>query len=332
MTVSQMRTLVFARMAEVLGAIDAAELPPGLTMPPSVDYIRLRDGKNKTPGGPLRDERVVSRCLLNMDDGRRVVVQVLKEPEVITTDDIVLSVRVASYYNKTLSKPADVIVNKATTITKLYEDLTARYPYLAEEVSMAEGGEGAAAGEGDSVSAAAVVALPACMKLVAIAKGYATGPPLTLKSALKLKWNDEAFIKDIETNPTNTVDKAPMLLRDGSVLVIRSQADFERARAVAIQAKKLANANVDNTVNLAPAGTSSATRARLASRGGTRGSRGGAAASSNTAPSSREPSLKISTSSPDITVATTSESASLPSSAGGGAVRMVQALKESTNA
>jgi hypothetical protein len=239
---------------------------------------------------------------------------VLAEPEVIAADDIVISVRVASYYNKTLSKPADVIVNKSTTIAKLYETLTSRYPYLAEEVSMADGA--------DDASAAAV---PACMKLVAIAKGYATGPPLTLKSALKLKWNDEMFVKDMEGDPSNTVDKAPMLLRDGSVLVIRSQADFERARAVAVQAKKLAN--LDNSAPLAaPAGTSSATRARLASRGGTRGSRG---ATSTTAPASREPSLKISASSPGI-VGADSESASVPSSAGGGAVRMVQALKESS--
>ena len=241
----------------------------------------------------------------------------LPEPEVITADDIVLSVRVASYYNKTLSKPADIIMNKSTTITKLYEDLTTTYPYLAEEVSMADGA--------DPAADPAVPAVPPCMKLVAIAKGYATGPPLTLKSALKLKWNDDMFIKDIEGNPANTIDKAPMLLRDGSVLVIRSQADFERARAVAIQAKKLAN--VENTVPIAPVGTSSATRARLASRGGTRGSRG--AATSSTAHTSREPSLKISSSSPGL-VGVDGESSSHPLSAGGG-IRAVQALKDSTN-
>jgi len=72
MTVAQMKALVLTRLEEVL----KTETVPGLTVPLSVQHIRLRDGKNKTPGGPLRDERVVSRCLLNMDDGRRVVVQV----------------------------------------------------------------------------------------------------------------------------------------------------------------------------------------------------------------------------------------------------------------
>jgi hypothetical protein len=72
MTVAQVKALVVARIEEVL----KAEPVPGLVMPPSIEHIRLRDGKNKTPGGPLRDERMISRCLLNMDDGRRVVVQV----------------------------------------------------------------------------------------------------------------------------------------------------------------------------------------------------------------------------------------------------------------
>ena len=43
-------------------------------------------------------------------------------------------------------------------------------------------------------------------KLMSLAKGFGTGPPLTLKSALKLKWNDELVLKDIVANPDNPID------------------------------------------------------------------------------------------------------------------------------
>lgn len=308
MTINQVKTIVLNHMIE----LQKNDLNSSWCIPNSIEYIRLRDGKNKQPSGPLRDERIISRCLLNMDDGRRVIVQILKEPEIITVDDIVLSIRIASYYNKTLSKSLDIVINKNTTIIKLYEDILKKFPYLAEEVSMVENID-----NNENI--------PICMKLIAIAKGYATGPPLTLKTALKLKWNDELIIKDILTNPTNTIDKNPMNLRDGSILIVRSQADFERARAVALAAKKLAN-NENNTVVI-PSGTSSATRARLASRGGSRNR----ATSSSSVNVSREPSLKISSSSPTIGITLDSEIQSVPTSAGGGTIRMIQALKDSTN-
>ena len=67
-TVVQIKQLVFALLQE-----NYKEL-----CPPAAEYIRLRDGKNKIAGGPLRDERIISRCLLNLEDGRKLVVQVCK--------------------------------------------------------------------------------------------------------------------------------------------------------------------------------------------------------------------------------------------------------------
>eukprot|EP00604_Paraphysomonas_vestita_P001895 CAMPEP_0174822034 /NCGR_PEP_ID=MMETSP1107-20130205/12640_1 /TAXON_ID=36770 /ORGANISM="Paraphysomonas vestita, Strain GFlagA" /LENGTH=171 /DNA_ID=CAMNT_0016039919 /DNA_START=2716 /DNA_END=3231 /DNA_ORIENTATION=- len=50
-----------------------------------------------------------------------------------------------------------------------------------------------------------------------------------MKSSLKLKWNDETILR--ESN--STIDKPPFNLRDGSVIVVRNVADFERARDAA---------------------------------------------------------------------------------------------------
>lgn len=217
-----------------------------------------------------------------------------------------MSLRVASYYNKTLTKPVDYPINKNTTVARLYEMLLEKFPYLAEEVAMVEDGNGIP----PTPDTPNVDFKPA--KLISIAKGFGTGPPLTLKSALKLKWNDELVLKDIEANPENTIDKMPLNLRDGSVLVIRSNADFERAKS-AVQAKKAANSNNENAI--APGDTS--VRSRIASRSGSRAR----LSSSSSTGSLREPALKINSDAP----ANTSE---IPS---GGAVRMVQALKDTTN-
>ena len=220
-------------------------------------------------------------------------------------------------------------INRNITVIKLYETILGKYPYLGEGVAVDSSPPAdvpPVPSTGDSEGAV----LPECMKVIGIAKGFATGPPLTLKSALKLKWNDDAIVKDIAANPKNTIDKMPIQLRDGSVLVVRSQSDFERARAVAQQAKKLANASNENAGP--PAGTSSATRARIASRGGSRAR----LAASNSSGSMREPSLKINSDS----TATTSTGIGLASDAGdisssvlspGGPLRTIQALKDSTN-
>ena len=66
MKVSEVRQLVFNKLTEEFKE----------HAPEAITCVRLRDGKNKVPGGPLRDERMISRCLLNMDDGRKIVVQV----------------------------------------------------------------------------------------------------------------------------------------------------------------------------------------------------------------------------------------------------------------
>jgi hypothetical protein len=52
-----------------------------VSAPKSAAHIRLHDGKAGKISGPLRDDRIVGRCLLGLADGRRLMAQVLDAPE-----------------------------------------------------------------------------------------------------------------------------------------------------------------------------------------------------------------------------------------------------------
>jgi hypothetical protein len=192
---------------------------------------------------------------MGLQDGRRIVVQILPEPEVIGSDDLVVSVRVASYENKLLSRVFDVPLSRSTTVNQLYAHLLNKLPHLNEEPPTASdsnvqggedltsGGDGAQAENAAGASEDAGSSLPADnsantppnlqSKYLALAKGFSTGPPLTLKSALKLKWNDPSVL----CRGDAPIDHPPLNLRDGSLIVVRGVADFERAKA-ALKAKR----------------------------------------------------------------------------------------------
>ena len=101
-------------------------------VPPSVNHIRLRDGKNAQASGPLRNDRILSRCLLGLFDGRKIIIQILPEAEVIGPDDLILSLRIASYEKKTLTRVIDFPVSRNCTVLSLFETLVSRYPHLNE--------------------------------------------------------------------------------------------------------------------------------------------------------------------------------------------------------
>jgi hypothetical protein len=56
-----------------LVASAAAPLP---ARPATLHHRRVRDGKTGQPSGPLRDDRVLGRCLLGLADDRKIVLQV----------------------------------------------------------------------------------------------------------------------------------------------------------------------------------------------------------------------------------------------------------------
>jgi hypothetical protein len=248
---------------KIFSALDVAG-----KQPLSAHHLRLRDGKSAQLSGPLRDDRIVSRCLLGLMDGRRVVLQVLPEPEIIGPDDLILCVRVCDYARKVISKPIDLAVPKSTTIAGLYILVLQKFPHMnlepkvdldlvASEVSMeakthsdpvltssdpaierntgphAEGFAVGSKAEGgipeSNIVAEESLMFPPESRIIEIAKGYSTGPPLTVKSSLKLKWNDPSVLRSGDA----PIDRPPLTMRDGSVLVVRSIEDFNKARDAA---------------------------------------------------------------------------------------------------
>ncbi len=185
----------------------------------------------------------------------------MPEAEIIGADDLILSVRVASYEGKTLSRPIDLPLPRTTTVQLLYEAILIRFPRCNEEppstadnpvveeegdnsanaggkdtdevATLSRASSGGVDGGGGEIVEVVYTAPPTQSRFVAVAKGLTSGPPLTLKSALKLKWNDNSVLRRADC----LIDHPPLNLRDGSVLIVRGVADFERAKA-AVRARR----------------------------------------------------------------------------------------------
>ena len=264
LSVLQLKQLICTQWAALAGTSGEASTLP---VPASPSHIRLRDGKAGKSSGPLRDDRIVGRCLLGLADGRRLVAQVLSEAEFISADDLVISLRVASFEKKILYPAIDLPITRTSTIKALYEKILALTPQLNEPLP-AEYLE-------------SVPSDPEYTETISIAKGFTTGPALTLKSAFKLKWDDPAVLKalvepvpDVTTVSTTVsaaeatpaaaegeedgngtidpagevpagsalnnpfgLDRPPLNLRDGSIVVVRSKADFWRVEQI-LKARK----------------------------------------------------------------------------------------------
>lgn len=261
----QWSNLVGARVASLRQGADAAVADRS---PPTPSHIRLRDLKGGKLSGPLRDDRVLVRCLLGLSDGRRLLVQTLAEEEKIGADDLVLSLRVVNCGNRSLEPATDLPMRRGSTVKQLYEAVLAKCPYLSEEAS-ADELEAAAAGTD-------VTTLLPEAKTIGLAKGFTSGPPLGFKSALKLKFNDPTVCSlGPDGGEATTLDTPPLNLRDGSLIVVYNQADCGRMQmALKIKREAIAAANGSDAETLAAGSGIKATRAR--SRGGARAnSRGG---------------------------------------------------------
>jgi hypothetical protein len=273
-----------------------------LLSPSSPHTIRLRDYKNGKISGPLRDERMICRCLLGLSDGRRLILQILPNEEIIGSDDLLLTVRYVFYFHsKQLSDGCEIAIPRSFKVKDLYEKLSSYFPQLFEM-------------GGDPGESSSVVNKDE-KNYLEIAKGYTTGPPLTIKSSLKLKWElnkvnifapaTEGEAGTNESLGETLIDRPPLNLRDGSLLVIRNHYDFLRAQEVS-QAKQKEKAAAEASSDLAVGGGISAVRAKSLSGSSKRpGSsagrylRPGSSASSTRSMrgSSTEPVLKIMTTS-----------------------------------
>ena len=107
-------------------------------------------------------------------DGRKIAIQVLPHEEKIGANDAVLSVRVLVSEQKPLLAAVDLPLPKKSSLSYLAKKLIEIFLVLANSLPV----------------------VPEDDTLISIAKGFSTGPPVTVKSVLKLKWyninsNDE---------------------------------------------------------------------------------------------------------------------------------------------
>jgi hypothetical protein len=267
-----------------------------LLHPTSLHHIRLRDYKNGKISAPLRDDRMICRTLLGLSDGRRIILQILPQEEIIGPDDLLITVRyVFYYYNKMLSDAYDLSIPRAFKIKDLYEKLNAHFPQVLdlpqETYDVTNKIENSPIQRDEN-------------NYIEIAKGFTTGPPLTLKSSLKLKW--EVTKKNVypeggegECIGESDIDRPPMNLRDGAILVLRNRFDYLKAHELSQQKLKekqlqeaSAGAGEDGVIGVG--GGASAVRARRPGSSA-RHLRPGSSASSTRSMrgSSTEPMLKI---------------------------------------
>ena len=216
MSINQLKENIFKEWTALSGGHGDA-----ITAPQSVNHLRLRDGQTGVQSGPLRGERIVSKCFLGLSDGRKIIVQVLPEAEIFGADQLYITNRIISFQNKVVSRPIGMQVNKGCTVQELFTLLLDKFPELNQ-----------VAGAPDEAAVEMYGDLPQqfpASRILAVAKAYNTGPPLSMKESLRLKWNDPTVVKDY----TSPIDKLPFNIRDGAVLVLRSVADFEQAREAA---------------------------------------------------------------------------------------------------
>lgn len=231
-TVAQVKALILEKW-------DALVAGRGIAKPESVAHMKIRDGKGQASAS-LRDERSMSRALLNMQDGRKLVVQVLPTPVVVTATDTILCIRLASYGcieggpEKGLSRVMEAVVSKSSTVQQLFEILAAKFPFLQEAPSLTLVRD---ANDGDSetldLDGIADSLQPLCRQ-IAISKALTSSAGLSLREYMqKLRWNDKQML-----GSNAELCKEPVNLRDGSVIVVRGQADFLRAKVLGKQRKE----------------------------------------------------------------------------------------------
>jgi hypothetical protein len=250
MTCLQLKELLLAQWSAVVGSVMPA--------PPSPHHIRIRDGQTGGQSGPLRDTRILGRSLVGLGDGRKLIIQSLSEPEILTPENLFLTLRLMSFQDKVISRPLSLTVARSCTVRQFYRLLLEKYAAIDEPPPPLD--------SGSEPLADVFAQFPDC-RVISIAKAYNSGPPLTMKSSLKLKWNDEPVIRD----PDTSLDKPPLGLRDGSVLVVRNVADFERARdAARARVAERPSSSVGGVSGDSPARGRIRPNSRARSRGGRR--------------------------------------------------------------
>jgi hypothetical protein len=136
------------------------------------------------------------------------------------------------YSVKKVHKAVDFPISRTATVRQLYRAILKQFPHLKEPpqviaipaapASQSEYEEGVSS---DAVATETDQEEFVEKSLISIAKGFSTGPPLTLKSSVKLSWDPPALV----TSPDAKIDHPSLNFRDGILVLVRSSADWQRA-------------------------------------------------------------------------------------------------------
>ena len=136
------------------------------------------------------------------------------------------------YSVKKVHKAVDIPVSRTATVRQLYRAILKQFPHLKEPpqvistpiapVSLTDIEEGVSP---DAIMTETDQKDFIEKSLISIAKGFSTGPPLTLKSSVKLSWDPSALI----SSPDMKIDHPSLNFRDGILVLVRSAADWQRA-------------------------------------------------------------------------------------------------------
>lgn len=214
-----------AKIKDVKEMLSKALLP--LEINPSC--LRLRDKKLTTAGSILRDSVTVRRSLMNLLDGRQVAVQFLEDPETITTDDIIISIRHFRTSSMKFSPMVEMVVSKSFTQQELRKAIETKFGEKLIQVpidtpmpvvDIIKDTEDIEIKDMDKDDK-----LPEAIRekdFFQLAKGLSNGPPLKASSAAtQLKWEDPKWTSVSDAS----IGRPPLSLRDGSLLYIRSNID-----------------------------------------------------------------------------------------------------------
>ena len=223
---------------------------PGSLSPP-VDHISTLIPEQFIDDTKDIIENTTNDIVRSMKDSKKQM-----NPSLVMIKDLTAT---SEFTMKKVHRPSDMPISRAATVRDLYQAILNLYPHLREPYQSATassdcpessifapittgGSDGRiystnnndsdidkdtdtdkglnpliSSGEGET-------SFPE-KDYLSIAEGFSTGPPLSFKSSLKLSWDPSV----ITTSPDLRIDHPSLGLRDGSLLIIRGSADWQRA-------------------------------------------------------------------------------------------------------
>ena len=150
------------------------------------------------------------------------------------------------FTTKKVHRTMDIPISRIAKVRDLYQIILNTYPHLKEPhcdsitspVSIpytdpADGADITRNADPDSYTGSSLTLAPEErentfpeLRYFSIAKAVTTGPPLSLKSCMKLLWDPSVLI----SSPDIPIDDPSLGIRDGTLLIIRGNSDWQRAQ------------------------------------------------------------------------------------------------------